>query len=180
MDAQEIALRNTERIATLTANFQPLVTELLEQLNNVFFETPLITDANRTLAEQKELYAQGRSKSGKIVTWTLNSNHIGGRAVDIGFITKEGKLTYDIDWEKFGRVVRGIPGLEWGYDLWKIDKPHVQYNPDKEVPHWSKEAMDWAVKLEIISQEHDPDAKVTWGELVVVLQNYHNKYGKKT
>lgn len=43
----------------------------------------------RTLNEQKALYAQGRTKPGKIVTWTLNSRHLPdpktglGRAVDL-------------------------------------------------------------------------------------------------
>jgi peptidoglycan L-alanyl-D-glutamate endopeptidase CwlK len=36
----------------------------------------------RTVAFQKELYAQGRTKPGKIVTWTMNSPHILGHAVD--------------------------------------------------------------------------------------------------
>ena len=35
--------------------------------------------------EQKELYAQGRTTPGKIVTYTLNSNHKSRLAVDIGF-----------------------------------------------------------------------------------------------
>lgn len=30
----------------------------------------------RTVQEQRDLYAQGRTKPGKIVTWTLNSKHI--------------------------------------------------------------------------------------------------------
>lgn len=39
----------------------------------------------RTQYEQDRLYAQGRTLPGQIVTWTRNSNHTLGRAVDVGF-----------------------------------------------------------------------------------------------
>lgn len=82
----------------------------------------------RTLAEQKELYAQGRTKPGDIVTWTLNSRHLPaadglGRAVDLA--------PYPIDWKtsfKFDAIAAaimqaskelGIP-IRWGAD-WDQD-----------------------------------------------------------
>ena len=89
-------------------------------------------------AEQAELYAQGRTKPGKIVTWTLKSNHI----IDpkIGFSSAvdlvpwiNGKFVWD---EKSCSVIAevmvraanelGIKNLEWGYDLWGKDMPHFQ------------------------------------------------------
>jgi len=42
-----------------------------------------VVEGLRTRARQKELYAQGRTKPGDIVTWTLNSKHILGLAVDL-------------------------------------------------------------------------------------------------
>jgi peptidoglycan L-alanyl-D-glutamate endopeptidase CwlK len=48
-----------------------------------------VNEGVRTPARQKELYAQGRTKPGRKVTWTLNSNHFVnvrtgfGHAVDI-------------------------------------------------------------------------------------------------
>ena len=82
----------------------------------------------RTLAEQKELYAQGRTKPGQIVTWTLKSRHLPaadglGRAVDLA--------PYPIDWNnlsKFDAIAKamfdaskelGIP-IRWGAD-WDQD-----------------------------------------------------------
>lgn len=50
------------------------------QLTEVDFT---VVQGNRTQAEQDALYAQGRTKPGPKVTWTRNSNHIGGRAVDL-------------------------------------------------------------------------------------------------
>lgn len=48
-----------------------------------------VIEGVRTPARQKELYAQGRTKPGKVVTWTLNSKHFidkktgFGHAVDL-------------------------------------------------------------------------------------------------
>lgn len=48
-----------------------------------------VNEGVRTPERQKELYAQGRTKPGKKVTWTLNSNHFinpktgFGHAVDV-------------------------------------------------------------------------------------------------
>jgi peptidoglycan L-alanyl-D-glutamate endopeptidase CwlK len=42
----------------------------------------LITCTKRTQAEQQELYNQGRSTPGHIVTWTLHSKHLTGEAFD--------------------------------------------------------------------------------------------------
>lgn len=93
-----------------------------------------ITDGVRTLEQQKELYAQGRTKPGKIVTWTLKSNHLVqdtgyGHAVDIA--------PYPIDYDDEARfhqlagVVKAAANmldikLDWGYDLWGKDLPHFQ------------------------------------------------------
>ena len=179
MDLQTVNTLNKERIKTILPEFQPLVAELLLKLNEAFDESPLITDANRTIEDQKALYAQGRTTKGPIVTWTLDSKHVGGRAVDIGFIDSNGKLTYLIDWEKFRKAVHEIPGLEWGYELWGKDKPHVQFNPEKISKHWAKPAMDWAIKEGLITREHDLESPVKWGEFLQVLKNYQEKYAKK-
>lgn len=82
----------------------------------------------RTIAEQKELYAQGRTKPGKVVTWTLNSRHLPdafglGCAVDL--------VPYPLDWNtlsKFDAIAKAmlqaadeleVP-IRWGAD-WDKD-----------------------------------------------------------
>ncbi len=121
--------RNKKAIQKLYPSFQPLVTALLERLEVEFKMTPIITDGLRTVEEQKELYAKGRTEPGEIVTYTiLGSNHFQGLAVDIAF-DKGGKTYYlqsDEHWEKYEKIIYSIPGLEWGYRLWGFDKPHVQ------------------------------------------------------
>lgn len=54
-----------------------------------------VNEGVRTPERQKELYAQGRTKPGNIVTWTMNSNHFKhkdgfGHAVDL--------ITYPVDY----------------------------------------------------------------------------------
>ena len=85
----------------------------------------IITCTKRTQEEQEELYAQGRTKPGKIVTWTLKSKHIEGRAFDIA-ILKNGKITWDTaDYQQAGEIGESA-GLQWG-GRWKSpDYPHFQ------------------------------------------------------
>lgn len=178
MNKTAVQLRNEKELKGLQPDFAKLITSLLDKLWEIYEPLgfyPMITDGNRTLKEQKRLYAQGRTTEGKIVTWTLNSKHIGGRACDFGFISvNDGNLNYSVDYSMLGESVRSIDGLEWGYDLWGRDKPHVQYNPSKaegvQGGHWSDESMEWAEKHQIITQKKDPSAGVTWGELVVFAQ----------
>ena len=43
----------------------------------------MVIEGRRTPDRQAELYAQGRTKPGKIVTWTISSKHCVGLAVDL-------------------------------------------------------------------------------------------------
>lgn len=109
----------------------------------------------RTHEEQLALYKRGRRPLAEVneaykavglapitseenkrpVTWTKNSNHESGEAVDY-FQLIEGKASYDLkvdadfdnipDWKEFGLIAKGC-GLEWGGDWKKPDFPHVQY-----------------------------------------------------
>jgi peptidoglycan L-alanyl-D-glutamate endopeptidase CwlK len=55
----------------------------------------ILTSTRRTEDEQKELYAQGRTKQGKIITWTLNSKHLTGEAFDF-CIMNNGKCDWSM------------------------------------------------------------------------------------
>lgn len=84
----------------------------------------------RTFAEQDELFKQGRTKPGLVVTHAKGgqSNHNYGLAVDVvPFV--DGKPNWNAPnsvWVAIGHE-GGKLGLEWGGD-WKkfIDKPHLQ------------------------------------------------------
>ena len=86
----------------------------------------ILTCTGRTKAEQAELYAQGRTKPGKIVTWTMNSKHIKGDAFDIA-VKVSGKVSWDpINYQRPGMIGESV-GLTWG-GLWKgkPDYPHFE------------------------------------------------------
>lgn len=85
----------------------------------------------RTHKEQAEMYAQGRTKPGKVITWTLNSSHIAGNAVDL-VAFHNGKPTWEDKYYKeieiaMKSVIKdyNLP-IDWGFDLWGKDKPHWQ------------------------------------------------------
>ena len=85
----------------------------------------------RTVAEQNELYAQGRTKPGSIVTYAKGSDygsmHQWGIAFDI--IRNDGKGAYNNSdgwFYKVGKIGKEL-GLEWGGDWTSpVDMPHFQ------------------------------------------------------
>jgi peptidoglycan L-alanyl-D-glutamate endopeptidase CwlK len=88
-----------------------------------------MTCGYRSIAEQNRLYAQGRTKPGKIVTQAKGgySWHNFGLAADYVFLDADGRATYAGPWSKFGQIAESC-GLEWG-GSWKTfkDRPHVQW-----------------------------------------------------
>ena len=94
-----------------------------------------IGECYRTVKEQNDLHAKGRTKPGNIVTNckgdTYSSMHQWGVAFD--FYRIDGKGAYNTSgqfFEKVGAIGKAM-GLEWGGD-WKSikDRPHFQ------LPYW--------------------------------------------
>ncbi len=71
----------------------------------------ILTCTRRTKADQEALFARGRSKPGKIVTWTLNSKHLTGDAFDF-VIMLNGKC----DWSMIDKMAWDI-AIELGKGL---------------------------------------------------------------
>lgn len=85
-----------------------------------------VTETYRSQDRQEWLYAQGRMRSGPIVTWTKNSNHTSGMAWDIAASPPNELYDYHILCEA-GRIAQRL-GIEWG-GMWKPpDRPHFQIN----------------------------------------------------
>lgn len=83
----------------------------------------------RTFAEQDELYKQGRTKPGQVVTKAKGgqSNHNYGLAVDLcPFVNGKPQWSDNPGFIRIGIEAAKL-GLDWG-GSWKqfIDKPHVQ------------------------------------------------------
>jgi len=88
-----------------------------------------VTSAYRTYAEQNDLYAQGRTKGGKIVTNAKGgqSFHNFGTAMDVVPIV-DGKADYNTDWNKIATIGKSV-GFAWGGDWTSFkDKPHFEMN----------------------------------------------------
>jgi len=87
-----------------------------------------ITSGLRTWAEQDNLYAQGRTKPGAIVTNAKggSSNHNYGLAFDVVPI-ENGNVNWNSkNWNKIGQIGKSV-GFDWGGD-WSgfVDKPHFE------------------------------------------------------
>lgn len=92
----------------------------------------IVTSTLRTQEEQDALYEQGRTKPGKIVTWTHRSKHIEGKAFDIAILKNE-KPVWDLkvdvnddeipDYQEAAEIGRNI-GLRAGADF--KDYPHFE------------------------------------------------------
>lgn len=92
-----------QRIRSLTPGLQSRTLALID-LAAEYGAQLFVVSGGRTQAEQDRLYAQGRTLPGPIVTWTRNSAHIGGRAVDLTFRVR-GVVTWDVPawwWDALG------------------------------------------------------------------------------
>lgn len=124
-----------------------------------------IGECYRTTKEQDALYAQGRTKAGKIVTnakgSSYSSHHQWGTAFDV--YRNDGKGAYnDYDgfFAKVGKIGKSI-GLEWGGE-WEspVDKPHFQ------LPYWGSTTK----KLKELYKTPDEFIK-TWKEEIEVVED---------
>jgi peptidoglycan L-alanyl-D-glutamate endopeptidase CwlK len=115
------------------------VVERAIELTTVDF---MVLEGVRTPQRQRELYAQGRTKPGPVVTWTLTSNHFVkadgfGHAVDL--------CPWPVDWtdlKKFDAISRAMFAaaeelgvkIRWGADWDRDGKPRERGETDS--PHF--------------------------------------------
>lgn len=115
-------------------NVHPVVAEKARQLITKAYNEGIyvvITQGYRSKEEQDALYAQGRTKPGKIVTNAKGgySYHNFGLAFDFAIMKDDGNISWNVDdkWKRVAQIGKSL-GLEWGGD-WKSfpDYPHFQY-----------------------------------------------------
>ncbi|MGG2111899.1 M15 family metallopeptidase [Lysinibacillus pakistanensis] len=97
-------------------------------IKNIF-----ITETYRSQERQKYLYAQGRTRPGQIVTWTLDSNHKSRLAWDIAVGPPQS--LYDVTTlTRVGAIARKL-GITWGGDwVGSIDRPHFEVKGSWKIP----------------------------------------------
>lgn len=121
----------------------PKLRAVVERAIQITKQDFTVIEGVRTPERQKELYAQGRTKPGPKVTWTLNSNHFVnpktgfGHAVDV--------VPFPLDWndlKKFDAIASAMfqaaaeegVKIRWGAD-WDMDgKPRERGENDS--PHF--------------------------------------------
>jgi peptidoglycan LD-endopeptidase CwlK len=122
--------RSERSIATLLAEVQPYARALISKAGTVGITIKVISGL-RTYDEQNDLYAQGRTKRGNIVTNARGgySNHNFGIAFDVGVFEGTKYLDDSPKYKAVG-VLGSDLGLEWGGN-WKTiqDEPHFQLRP---------------------------------------------------
>lgn len=121
MPNYQFGQKSLEKLSTVHPDLQRVFKEAITASPYDF----AISEGLRSLDRQKELVAQGKSK-------TLHSRHLTGKAVDIAVFV-DGKLTWDAKYyrELFEHInavakLNDVP-LVWG-GSWKtfIDMPHYE------------------------------------------------------
>lgn len=88
-------------IEDLSPTMEPLCRKWMEAMDNLGIQY-IITCTSRTQDEQERLYAQGRTRPGPKVTWTLNSKHLTGDAFDFVIMWNgkpDWKMTKAAQWD---------------------------------------------------------------------------------
>ena len=141
--------RSEKIIATLLPEVQPYARALVTKAaaNGV---TIKVISGLRTYDEQNDLYAQGRTKPGKVVTNARGgySNHNFGIAFDIGVFQGSKYLDESPKYKAVGVLGMDL-GLEWGGN-WKTiqDEPHFQLRPK-----WAEDESEKNMLAELRSRK---------------------------
>lgn len=133
--------RVTAEEAVAEEGLYPLVEEAKEELLDRAAAKDInvvITEGYRSYERQDDLYAQGRTSGGDIVTHAAGgeSYHNYGLALDYALQAEDGSLVWDVDadfngsgtpdWLEVAEIAKDL-GFEWGGDWTNFrDYPHIQ------------------------------------------------------
>lgn len=109
-----------------------------------------ITETYRSQARQNELYAQGRTTPGSIVTWTKNSRHTARRAWDI-CQNIPGREYSDLAFFAACGALAEKLGITWGGNWSTPDRPHFEVTAAWSLPE-DFEVIDME-RLEALEQK---------------------------
>jgi hypothetical protein len=102
-----------------------------------------VTETYRSIERQNELYAQGRTKKGNIVTNAKGGESLHNYRVAFDIMPLKGYNISNAQWAILGRLGTQL-GLEWGGD-WKgfVDKPHFQLTLGYKLKDFQKGTVDY-------------------------------------
>ena len=122
-----------------------------------------LTETYRSQARQNQLYAQGRTEPGKIVTWTLNSRHTSRRAWDIAVI---GKDLYDMAVIRQAGAIGQSLGITWGGEWSTPDYAHFEITEDWTAPEEVEEVTQeqFNQMMEVYLAERNKKSASDWAK----------------
>ncbi|RSK49386.1 M15 family metallopeptidase [Hymenobacter rigui] len=128
------AARLRQASPTLAAAYAQALSRWLDDPVLRLAGRPIITECYRSPARQDELYAQGRTKPGPIVTYKRGgeSRHNLGPptpALDVGFLLADGSVLWSgLLLSKFARLMKAADArVVWGGDWASFkDRPHFE------------------------------------------------------
>ena len=128
--ADRVDDRSEKNIGTLLQEVQPYARALVTKAAQNGITIKVISGL-RTYKEQDEIYAQGRTKPGKIVTNAPGgySNHNFAIAFDVGVFKGTKYVEESPNYKAVGVLGKDL-GLDWGGDWKKPDEPHFQLRPN--------------------------------------------------
>ena len=115
-------------VAELTDNAKAACELFLEECKRQGLNV-LITETYRSQERQDYLYAQGRTRAGKKVTWTKNSRHTSRRAWDICKNVKGEEYSDTAFFKACGKIAKSL-GITWGGEWKTPDLPHFEVSED--------------------------------------------------
>lgn len=87
----------------------------------------LVYETFRTAERQVYLFAQGRTRPGAVITYTLDSSHEYGLAADwVPLRLMGGHWVQDWSHETYAAVYAAVPPGQFGLETFSWEKPHVQ------------------------------------------------------
>jgi peptidoglycan LD-endopeptidase CwlK len=150
----------------LTSGAQLACRLLFQECYKAGIKNIFITETYRSQERQNYLYAQGRTRPGQIVTWTLSSNHKSRLAWDIAVGPPQS--LYDVTTlNRIGTIARKL-GITWG-GTWtgNIDRPHFEVKSTWKTPKGYKLEGQVIVpsnskgKVQLIVEDKKEEIKVT-------------------
>lgn len=148
--ANPVDARSEANIATLLPPVRRYARALVKAAKDRGI-TLVVTSGTRTYDEQNELYEQGRSKPGKIVTNARGgySNHNFGVAFDVTEFHNGQPVWESPNYAIIGKVGESL-GLVWGGSWSSInDEPHFELHPA-----WAKDISESSMLAEF-RKRHD-------------------------
>ena len=112
-----------------------------------------ITETYRSQERQNYLYEQGRTRPGKVVTWTHNSRHTSRRAWDICQNVRGQEYVSKAFFKACGDVAKKY-GITWG-GLWSTpDTPHFEIPKNWNYTEGADEEMTAGEKAKMTELEN--------------------------